>query len=194
MQLMPASRAACLLVTTMMVAAPAFAQTPSPTSPPAAQPSQAPTAGTASPTPTAPSGTAQKAMPMGRHAAMARHPGESMESLVERRITNLHARLHITPDQSQPWDAFAQAMRDNAKDLDQRYEQRSQSLGTMSAVDAMKSFADIEQTRAEDMQKLVPAFQTLYGSLSDQQKKAADELFRNYAENEQRGPHQASAR
>jgi hypothetical protein len=29
------------------------------------------------------------------------------------------------------------------------------------------------------MQKLVPAFQTVYASLSDQQKQAADALFRS---------------
>ena len=38
------------------------------------------------------------------------------------------------------------------------------------------------------MQKLVPAFQTLYGSLSDQQKKTADQMFRNYAANDARPP------
>ena len=51
----------------------------------------------------------------------------------------------------------------------------------MSAVDNMQSYAQIEQQRAQDMQKLVPAFQTLYSSLSDQQKKTADQIFRNYA-------------
>ena len=43
--------------------------------------------------------------------------------------------------------------------------------------------AQIEQQRAQDVQKLVPAFQTLYSSLSDQQKKTADQIFRNYAAN-----------
>ena len=42
------------------------------------------------------------------------------------------------------------------------------------------------------MQKLVPAFQTLYGSLSDQQKKTADQMFRNYAANDH-AHHQAAA-
>ena len=51
----------------------------------------------------------------------------------------------------------------------------------MTAVDNMQSYAQIEQQRAQDVQKLVPAFQTLYSSLSDQQKKTADEMFRNYA-------------
>ena len=51
----------------------------------------------------------------------------------------------------------------------------------MSAVDNMQSFEAIEQARADGMQKLVPAFQTLYTSLSDQQKQQADALFRYQA-------------
>ena len=130
-------------------------------------------------TTTAPSGTTHKMATS--HAASARQTGDTMESLVDRRIIDLHSRLHITQDQSQQWDQFAQQMRDNARDIDQAYQQRAQKIGSMSAVDNMKSFADIEQQRAQDMQKLVPAFQNLYASLSDQQKQTADQLFRNYS-------------
>ena len=84
-------------------------------------------------------------------------------------------------------------MRDNAKEMDQSYQQRAEKLGSMSAVDNMQSYAQIEQVRAQDMQKLVPAFQTLYSSLSDQQKKTADAMFRNYAANDH-ARHQAAAR
>ena len=124
----------------------------------------------------APSGTSQKAAPHSSHGAMARQPGETMQSLVERRITDLHGKLHITSQQSQQWDQFAQVMRDNAREMDQVYKQRAEKLGSMSAVDNMQSYAQIEQQRAQDVQKLVPAFQTLYSSLSDQQKKTADQI------------------
>ena len=126
-----------------------------------------------------PIGTAHKAAPS--HASTARQQADTMESLVNRRIADLHSRLHITQDQSQQWDQFAQQMRDNARNIDQAYQQRAQKIGTMSAVDNMQSFADIEQQRSQDMQKLVPAFQGLYASLSDQQKQTADQLFRNYS-------------
>ena len=75
----------------------------------------------------------------------------------------------------------------------QIYQQRAEKLTSMTAVDNMQSYAQIEQERAQDMQKLVPAFQTLYGSLSDQQKKTADQMFRNYAANDH-AHHQAAAR
>ncbi len=114
-------------------------------------------------------------------AASSRAPGETMAQMAEQRIADLHKRLHITAQQQSQWDQFAQMMRDNAKDLDQAYQQRAASFDKMNAVENMQSYAQIEQTRAQDMQKLVPAFQTLYTSLSDAQKQQADQLFRNQA-------------
>jgi periplasmic protein CpxP/Spy len=189
MKAMLATRAAPLLITTMLVAAPVWAQsTTSQTNPGTG----APAAGAPAQVSSTPSGTTHKAMP---HTAqsVARQPGETMQSLVERRIADLHSKLHITGDESAKWDQFAQVMRDNAKEMDQAYQQRADKLGTMTAVDNMQSFAQIEQQRAQDMQKLVPAFQNLYASLSDPQKKTADDLFRNYAASAQ-ARRQASAR
>lgn len=151
--------AATLLVTTMLAAAPAWAQTTT-------------TPATTTPAPTSPP---HKMM---THAA-AVPPGQTMEVLVDKRIADLHKQLHITSAESSQWDQFAQVMRDNAKEIDQSYKDRADKLDTMSAVDNMQSFAQIEQMRAQQMQKLVPAFQTLYASLSDEQKQDADALFRN---------------
>jgi periplasmic protein CpxP/Spy len=194
MQVTLVQRAAPLLITTMLVAAPVWAQTAGSQSSPATAPPAATTTQTAQPGGmSAPSGTSQKAAPRSSHAAMARQPGETMQNLVERRITDLHGKLHITSQQSQQWDQFAQVMRDNAREMDQVYKQRAEKLGSMSAVDNMQSYAQIEQQRAQDVQKLVPAFQTLYSALSDQQKKTADQIFRNYA-SDARARHQAAER
>jgi periplasmic protein CpxP/Spy len=201
------TRAAPLLITTMLVAAPAWAQSTNPTTmppsgtspatpqtPPLTPSTMAPsTAQSATPAQTAPSGTAQKAMPHSARSA-ARGPGDTMQSMVDQRITELHSRLHITADQKPQWDQFTQVMRDNAKQMDDVYQQRAQQMGTMSAVDNMQSYAQIEEQRAQDMQKLVPAFQTLYASLSDQQKKTADQMFRANAEKAQTRRQAAAAK
>ena len=63
---------ASLLVTTMLVAAPALAQTTGNQS--------TPTAPTTTPIAPAPSGTAQKAAPHSNRSAMARQPGETMQT------------------------------------------------------------------------------------------------------------------
>ncbi|MBN9562765.1 MAG: Spy/CpxP family protein refolding chaperone [Alphaproteobacteria bacterium] len=104
------------------------------------------------------------------------------EDRVEKRITNLHARLKITPAQEQQWNQFAQVMRDNAKQMDQDYQQRSQRVQEMSALDNMQSYAKLAEAHAQDVQKLVPAFEALYNSMSAEQKHTADQVFRSYAE------------
>jgi hypothetical protein len=167
-------RAAPLLIAIALVQGSAWAQTtgsqsePTPTAP-TTTPGTNPT--------TAPSGTSGKAVPHTRHSAADRTTGESMQALVDQRITDLHARLHITPQQSQQWDQFAQVMRDNAKAMDDLYRQRAAQLASMSAVQNMQSYEQIEEARAQQMQKLVPAFQALYASFSDQQKADADRIF-----------------
>jgi hypothetical protein len=115
-----------------------------------------------------------------------------MQALVEQRIADLHARLHITPQQSQQWDQFAQVMRDNAKAMDDLYRQRAAQLASMSAVQNMQSYEQIEEARAQQMQKLVPAFQALYASFSDQQKADADRIFQYRAARAEAHHHQTA--
>jgi LTXXQ motif family protein len=173
-----ARRAAPLLFTTILAAGPAWAQTTT------GQPDTAPTA-------TAPSGTGQKASPHNNLAAAERPRGETMQALVDQRIAELHSQLHITSQQSRQWDQFAQAMRDNAKEMDALYRQRAEKLGSMSAVQNMQSYAEIEEQRAQQTQKLVPAFQTLYDSMSDQQKSDADRVFQFRSSRAEARHHQA---
>jgi len=159
------------------VALPAFAQSGSSAAPPAS--------GTTTAMPSKPTAsTTHHTTAASSHKSTAQP--ESMTQRVNQRIADLHARLRITAQQEAQWQPFAQMMRDNASEIDASYRQRADKMQTMSAVDNMQSYAQIEQTRAQDVQKLVPAFQTLYTSLSDAQKKEADQLFRTYAENAQR--------
>jgi periplasmic protein CpxP/Spy len=110
-------------------------------------------------------------------AKSARH-----ENRVEKRIADLHARLKITPAQEQQWSQFTQVMRDNARQMDQDYQQRSQRVQEMSALDNMHSYAKIAEAHAQDVQKLVSPFEALYSSMSAEQKHTADQVFRSYAE------------
>ncbi len=186
--LLLARAAPTLALTTILagaVSVTAFAQTtPAPATPPAtSSPAASSTSGTAasgSAATTATTATHHAAKSHARTAA-SRTSGETMAEAAEQRITDLHTRLKITAAEQSQWDQFAQVMLDNAKDLDAAYQQRAASFDKMNAVENMQSYAQIEQSRAQDLQKLVPAFQTLYTSLSDDQKQAADRLFRNQA-------------
>ena len=120
-------------------------------------------------------------------------PGETITQMVDQRIASLHEQLHITSAQEPKWNKFAMVMRSNAKQLDTAYQQRAGKLDSMSALQNMESYARIEKTRVNDVQKLVPAFRSLYASLSPQQKSTADQLFRERAQQAQQH-RQASSR
>jgi hypothetical protein len=102
----------------------------------------------------------------------------NMRETLDQRIADLHAKLLITPAQQLQWDAFTQVMRDNANSMEQTFQQRVAAMQAMTAPENMQSYAQIAASHATDMQKLVPAFQALYDSMSDSQKKTADAVFR----------------
>lgn len=109
-------------------------------------------------------------------AAPAKPHHMTMSERVEEHIKRLHTELKITPAQQQQWDAVAQAMRDDAKSMEEAIEQRRQAK-SMTAVDDLKAYQAIAETHAQGVQKLVAAFEPLYESMSPEQKKNADTVF-----------------
>jgi periplasmic protein CpxP/Spy len=142
---------------------------------PAVALAQAQTAAVQSATPPPPAATA---------SPLAGHPvsGKNAEERVERRIKELHTQLRITPAEEPQWNQFAQVMRENARDMDQAFMQRAQQYPAMNAVQNMQSFEQIAEDHARRVEKLVPAFQSLYDAMPDQQKRLADQVFRANAE------------
>jgi hypothetical protein len=138
-----------------------------------AQSSQSPATQTATPPP-----PAAAASPMANHPV----PGKNAEERVENRIKELHAQLRITSAEEPQWNQFADVMRDNARAMDQAFRERAQSFESMNAVQNMQSYEKLAQAHAQDLEKLVPAFQKLYDVMPDQQKQLADQVFRANAE------------
>ncbi len=106
-------------------------------------------------------------------------PAGEKSDPVEAHIKELHSRLHITGAQQAQWDSLVQVMRENAKAMTDLQEQRKQDAKAMTAVDAVKSYQAVIQAHEAGMAKFVPAFQALYDSMSDAQKKTADAMFRS---------------
>jgi len=72
-------------------------------------------------------------------------------------------------------------MRDNAASTDALFAQRANAVASMRAVDNMHSYAQIARAYADNTERLATAFDSLYASLTDTQKQAADTLFRQQA-------------
>ncbi|MGF6900356.1 hypothetical protein P3T22_001605 [Paraburkholderia sp. GAS348] len=96
---------------------------------------------------------------------------------VDTRISGLHTRLQITAAQEDLWQKVAQVMRDNAGTMDSLRQTRASHANSMSAVDDLKSYGQIADAHADGIKKLTSAFQALYDSMSDVQKKNADLIF-----------------
>jgi len=126
-------------------------------------------------------------MPMMNMMAMMRMmemmgPGMTAIDRIEGRIAFLRAELNITEAQASAWNAFADAMRTNAKKLAEvrasmmaRLDAGQQQAPTMAErLDQQERslLARLEGTRA-----LKSAVTNLYGTLSEDQKKTANELL-----------------
>jgi 5,10-methylenetetrahydrofolate reductase len=160
----------CLLVVSG-VAAPlgALAQT-APQTPPPAAPQAAPTQ--AAP----PTATPIMAQPQLDKRSAAR---------VEARIAQLHSLLHITAAEQGRWDAFTAIMRQNAAHTDDILALRGDP-SKRTALEDMGNYTAIAVAHAADMQKLLPAFEDLYNSMSPQQQRQTDAVFRQEEERRRR--------
>ncbi len=99
---------------------------------------------------------------------------------VERRITGLQRRLKITPEQQPQWDAFTAVMRQNAGHMETLQRDRADKVTTMTASEDMRSYAEVARAHADDLQRLVPAFDTLYAAMTPEQKATADRTFHEF--------------
>lgn len=99
--------------------------------------------------------------------------------MAETRIKELHAKLHITADQEALWGAVAQAMRDNADEMDGLLQARRQNKGQMDAMANLAAFEQITQAHADGIKRFIAALQPLYDAMTPAQRKNADIVFLN---------------
>ena len=102
---------------------------------------------------------------------------------IEGRIAFLRAELKITEAQASAWNAFADALRANAQKLGQvraAMTHQPAAAGQQQAATMAQRLDTQErwlQARLEGTRALKSALTSLYGTLSDEQKKTADELL-----------------
>jgi len=99
---------------------------------------------------------------------------------VERHIAGLHRRLKITPAQQPQWDTFTAVMRQNATHMEAMQRARADKVATMTAPEDMRSYAEVVRAHADDLQRLVPAFDGLYAAMTPEQKATADRTFHEF--------------
>jgi hypothetical protein len=113
-------------------------------------------------------------------AATAAKANAAVDAKVEAHINAMRRKLHITTAQETQWNAVAQVMRDNAHAIADLREEGTEQAKAMTAIDHIKAYAAITDAQAAGIHKFLPAFQALYDTMSDAQKKTADTLFRSH--------------
>ena len=98
----------------------------------------------------------------------------------------LKTELKITPAQDPQWSTFADTVRSVARSMKDMHEQMMQGgrdgmmRGEAQAASAparLDHYERMRTTRLEVVRTIKAAFAPLYASLSDEQKKTADELM-----------------
>ncbi len=94
------------------------------------------------------------------------------------RIRYLHDTLQITAAQEPLWANVAQVMRENAAAVALLIEERAKTATSGNAIDNLGSYERLGEAQLTGLKNFSAAFQALYASFSDDQKKIADEVFR----------------
>lgn len=110
----------------------------------------------------------------------------SKPETVEQRIAELKAALKITPDQDAKWSKVADAMRENAAQMDELVKKKQTNMTNKTAIDNLRAYRDFTRAHLEGLKKVVDAFDTLYDSMPDAQKKNADQVFENFGPSDEK--------
>ncbi|PDT75019.1 Spy/CpxP family protein refolding chaperone [Bradyrhizobium sp. C9] len=119
---------------------------------------------------------------MGRQGAEAGCAGMSGMATIDRvegRIAFLRTELKITDGQTSAWNTFADALRANAKSLAEVRASMmpQQGAAPQGLVDRLTLQENWLAARLEGTRVIKSALTNLVGTLSDEQKKTADELL-----------------
>lgn len=102
-----------------------------------------------------------------------------LNSLTDMRVGLVKAALQLTPDQEKYWPTLEEAIRARAKNRQARLERVAElrdsgsvdALSDRNPVDLMQRRADLLIQRGTDLKKVADAWQPLYKTLSQDQKK-----------------------
>jgi periplasmic protein CpxP/Spy len=122
--------------------------------------------------------TSTGAAAAGTQSSVARHDKE--RAGIDALIDQLHGSLKITSEQEPLWRGVTKVMRENAETMSRLAQERAEHAPTATALDNLKSSAEISEAHVAGTKRMIPVFQALYDSMSSEQKKATDAEFRGH--------------
>ena len=103
----------------------------------------------------------------------------AMASHIDGRLAYIKAELKITQAEEPLWNTYAAAARDNANSMGAHCTTMMSQRGasTVSLPDRLDQHEQFMAAQLEAVRAMNKALKPLYASLSDEQKKAADQMF-----------------
>lgn len=115
--------------------------------------------------------------------SVAAVPKKGHVDRVEARIQELHDKLQITESQAGQWEAVAHVMRSNAAATEALVQEKRKNEETMTAVEDLRAYQEVADAHAKAAKKLADVFEVLYQTMTEDQKKLADTVFRQHKQN-----------
>jgi hypothetical protein len=113
---------------------------------------------------------------MGDHHMMGKR-GWRMETAARAWLANLKDELKITDAQADVWKSYADAVTARAKAMKVARRAMEDAMDKDSPVDRLDARISGMEAVLESMKAMKPAIEKLYGVLSDEQKKVADDAI-----------------
>ncbi len=104
-------------------------------------------------------------------------PGMMQFEHIEGRIAYIKAELMITDAQAPQWNAFAEALRTNAKGMREGMAKMMQAGMPTTAPARADAMVQMMTMHLEGMKSMATAGKALYAVLTDAQKKLADDMM-----------------
>ncbi|CFX46566.1 conserved exported protein of unknown function [Candidatus Filomicrobium marinum] len=122
-------------------------------------------------------GKGQMGQGMMRGHGMGMMRGARMGAMVEARLAYLKFELGITDAQKDAWAAYADAVRARVANMQGVHQAMMETMQTGNALNRMDARIKGMETMLSSLKEVKPAAEKLYASLSDDQKKVADQLI-----------------
>ncbi len=98
-------------------------------------------------------------------------------SFAEGRIAFIKAELAITDAQKSVWDTYAAALRKNFESMQSMHKSMMSATTPANPVERLDIHITAMDSRLQSLKEVKPALAALYATLSDDQKKKADDLL-----------------
>ena len=95
----------------------------------------------------------------------------------ERQINVIEGLMEFTPAQQTAWTDLKTAMKSGQETIKKSCEARKEEGKPKTAIERFDRFEDAMATRLSVMRSVKPAFEKFYGTLTEKQQKAVDQMY-----------------